>query len=218
MGTMVLWAIGIDDLRDAFSGTDAAVARLREVALATWPPTPPPARRVGLLDKLGPFARRAVGEPAIRPDVPTGRDLDDVAHGRDVPADRLDAAWALVEAFLAATALGRLEVDLSEREIDDLDYRLSVAGAPAEFGLRPAFTASPGIPLKPLPGLVTGYVRGGHAAAMASVWASVLDGLPADQRPAASRISAWLDRFPGWARAAEEAGRPAPDLLVTFRS
>lgn len=217
MGTVSLHAVGIDELRDAFSGTDAAVRGLRELALATWPPPPPPARRT-LLDKLGPFSRRAVNAPVIRDGVPTGRDVDDVAHGREVAPGRLTAAWALVDAWLAAHRWGHLAVELDDRELDDLDFALACAGVPARFGVRQLFNGATRIPVKALPGTATGYVRGGHAMAMASAWEEALPSVDAERRELAGGVAAWLGRFNTWTRDADEAGRPAPDLVVWYRS
>lgn len=217
MGTVSLHAISIDELRDAFSGTDAAVERLRAVALATWPPEHAPARRDGgLLDKLGPFSRRAVGAPVIRPDVPTGRDLDDVAHGRDVPEGRRVAAWALVDAFVTATAWGSLAFEAGDRTVDDLDFELAAGGLPSRFGLRQLFSGDTALPLKLLPGMADGYERHAMAVARASAWAEAVAGLDAPA-PLARRVAAWLAGFSGWATDANEVGRPAPDLVVWYR-
>lgn len=217
MGTVSLHAIGIDELRDAFSGTDAAVARMRAIALAVWPPEDPPARR-GLLDKLGPFSRRAVGAPVVRPGVPTGRDVDDVASGRDVPPGRRSAAWALVDAFVDATAWGVLRLDAEDRTIDALDFALASAGLPSHFGLRQLFNAATALPIKRLPGMAGGYVRGDRAEAMASAWAEALPGIDPAAAPLAGRVTAWLAGFPRWAADADQTGRPAPDLVVWYRS
>ena len=218
MGTVSLHAISIDELRDAFSGTDVAVERLRAVALAAWPPDPAPAtRRGGLLSKLGPFSRRAVGAPVVRPGVPTGRDLADVAQGREVPPERREAAWALVDTVVAATEWGRLRFDAGDRTIDDLDFTMATVGLPSRFGLRQLFSGDVAIPVKLLPGMADGYARGGQAVAMASAWGEAVGALE-EEAPLARRVAAWLAGFPGWTAAANEAGRAAPDLVVWYRS
>lgn len=218
MGTVSLHAISIDELRDAFSGTDAAVARLRAVALATWPPDPAPtARRGGLLSKLGPFSRRAVGAPVVRPGVPTGRDLADVAAGREVPPDRREAAWALVDAFVVHTAWSTHRFEAGDRTIDDLDFTLAAAGLPSRFGMRQLFSGDVAIPVKLLPGMADGYVRGHQAVAMASAWRQAVAALE-QEAPLARDVAAWLAGFERWSRDANEAGRPAPDLVAWYRS
>ncbi|HHU37831.1 MAG TPA: hypothetical protein GXZ45_00850, partial [Propionibacterium sp.] len=177
MGTVSLHAIGIDELRDAFSGTQPAVDRLRALAREVWPPESIPARRGGLLAKLGPFSRHAVGAPVVRPGVPTAQDVDDVAQGRDVPPDRREAAWALVDAFVDATAWGVLRFDSDDRTIDDLDFALASAGLPSRFGLRQLFNSATRLPIKWLPGMAGGYARGDRAEVMASAWAEALPGV-----------------------------------------
>lgn len=217
MGTVSLHAVGIDELRDAFSGTDAAVDRLRSLALATWPPPPKPGPPGNLLDRLGPFSRRAIGAPVVRPGVPTGRDVDDVAHGRDVPADRLEAAWALVDVWLADAAWGHLTLALDDRELDALDFALACAGLPSRWGLRQLFNGGTGIPLKPLPGRAGGYVRGAHAGQMAAAWQQALATVDAAHRERTAAIAGWLERFADWGREAAASGRPRPDLVATYR-
>ena len=216
MGTVSLHAIGIDELRDAFAGTDAAVGRLRSLALATWPPEDRPGRG-SLLSKLGPFSRQAVGAPVVRPEIPTGRDVDDVAHGREVPPDRRTPAWALVDAVIADTAWDSLALPADDRTIDDLDFALASAGLPSRYGLRQLFDRPTGIPVKKLPGMADGYVRRDRAEAMASAWTAALPDLAPSAAPLARRITQWLAGFPVWAASADEAGRPAPDLVVWYR-
>ncbi|MDO5533582.1 MAG: hypothetical protein Q4F65_02885 [Propionibacteriaceae bacterium] len=219
MGIVRLHALGIDELRDVCVGTDATVQRLRALALAAWPPAPTPSpRQGGLLRKLGPFSRHAVGAPIVRQGVPTSHDLDDVAHGRDVPADRRTAAWALVGAWVDDLAWGSLEVDATDADIDDLDFALATAGVPSRYGLRQLFAHGTALPVKLLPGMRDGYARGTHAVAMASAWRGALGALPTTVEPRAATIAGWLDRFTGWTHKADEAGRPAPDLVVWFRS
>ena len=218
MGTVSLHAISIDELRDVFSGTDAAVDRLRTVALATWPPAPAPGRREGgLLGKLGPFSRRAVGAPVVRPGVPTGRDLHDVTHGREVPPDRREAAWALVDAFVAATARDSLAFEADDRTIDDLDFEMAAAGLPSRYGLRQLFKGDTALPIKLLPGMADGYVRNCVAVAMASAWGEAVGRLEGEHA-LARRVAGWLGVFTNGAPDADEAGRPAPDLVVWYRS
>lgn len=217
MGTVSLHAVSIDELREVFSGTDATLARLRELALRAWPPPPPPGPPGSLLGKLGPFSRRAPGAPVIRPGIPTGADLDDVAHGRDVPAERLSAAWALVDVWLADAAWGSLSITAADAELDALDFALARAGLPARYGLRQLFNDAVAIPLKRQAGQATGYMRGTHAEAMASAWRAALPALDPAAHADAERLTAWLARFPAWAADADEAGRAAPDLIADYR-
>ncbi|MFT3876888.1 MAG: hypothetical protein QM708_10775 [Propioniciclava sp.] len=214
MGTVSLHALGIDEFRDVFAGSEAVAARLRALAAATWPPSPEPRT---LLGKLGPFSRRGVGAPVMRPGVPTGHDLDDVVHGRDVSPARLSAAWALVDLWLTNAAWSAVTLTATEADFDALDFALAKVGVPARLGLRNLFNDAVGVPLKRQPGQATGYVRGTHATAMASAWAQALPDLEDGPRAHAERLASWLSGFPEWARKAEEAGRTAPDLLADYR-
>lgn len=218
MGTVTFHAVAIDDVRDAFSGTDEAVERLTTLARDAWPPAPALSpREGGLLSKLGPFTRRAVGAPVVRPGVPTARDLDDVAHGRDVPAERREAAWALVELAVGAAEYGRLAFDADDRTVDELDFALAAAGLASRFGLRQLFKGDTALPVKLLPGMADGYVRGSQAEAMASAWVATLPEVSGECAPLAQRVTTWLTQFPGWRHEANEAGRRAPDLVAWYR-
>ncbi len=217
MGTVSLYAVGIDELRGLFTGTDATVARLRALALEAWPPAPAPGPPGTLLGKLGPFSKRAFAAPIVRPGVPTGRDLDDVAHGRDVAPERLGAAWALVDLWLEHACWGDLRTSTTDAGSDSLDFSLALAGVPARFGLRQLFNDAVAIPLKRQPGQAMGYVRGAHAIAMASAWKTALPILDTHAHPDAARLAAWLARFGEWSEKADEAGRPAPDLIADYR-
>lgn len=170
-----------------------------------------------LLGKLGPFSRRAFGAPLVRHGIPTGRDLDDVAHGRDVAPDRLSAAWALVDLWLGETCWGSLRITTTDAGSDALDFSLALAGVPARFGLRQLFNDAVAIPLKRQPGQAMGYVSGSHATAMASAWARALPRVDTGTHPDAERVATWLGRYADWTRTAHEVGRPAPDLIADYR-
>ena len=178
-----------------------------------------------------------MGAPVVRPGVPTGRDLHDVTHGREVPPDRREAAWALVDAFVAATARDSLAFEADDRTIDDLDFEMAAAGLPSRYGLRQLFKGDTALPIKLLPGMADGYVRNRVAVAMASAWGEAVGQLegehalarsqraalhhqlhPAFVQRLARRVAGWLGVFTNGAPDADEAGRPAPDLVVWYRS
>lgn len=215
MGEVQLHAIGIDEVRDLFSGNPDAAARLTGLATAAFPSSARP-RSVGLLSKLGPLLRRPPDAPVVFPGVPTGRDLADLVQGRDLGPGRLSAGWALVRLWLDDRAWGRLALSMGEPDLDDLDFALSTAGVDTRFALRKVFNDQLAIPVKPLPGQVTGYVRYGHARAMAAAWREALPGLTDGPAATAREVTEWLDRFAGWADEARDAGRPAPDLVATW--
>lgn len=217
MGEVTLHAIGIDEVRDLFSGQEAPTARLTELADAAFPPETTPGA-VGLLAKLGPLLRRPPGAPVVRPDVPTGADVAALTRGRDLPTDRLVAGWTLVRLWWDDRAWGHLTLSLGEGQLDDLDFALSAAGVDARFALRRLFNDQVAIPLKARPGQVTGYVKNGHARAMATAWRPALDRLPQDAARVARPIADWLDRFEDWTRRARDDDRPAPDLVASWQA
>lgn len=216
MGTLLAYAVGIDELRELCSGSDATAATLRSLASKAFP-TPPPPPHTGLLGKLGPFSRHGVGDPIVRPGVPTGHDLDDLVHGRDVGPARLSAAWALVDLWLAHTSWSSARLPLDDRTLDNLDFDLALAGANAQLGLRRVLNDQLALSLKPLPGQVGGYVQGTQAVTMASGWRYALPRLAERSRPVADPLAAWLAGFEDWQDAAAATHRPAPDLIALFR-
>lgn len=217
MGVVSFFAVGIDELREVFSGSDAVASRLRTLAASAYPPPPPAPPKGNLLSRLGPFSKRGTDAPVIRPGVPSGSDLDDLLHGHEVAPDRLSAVWALVGLWLRDAAWGEFAFELDEHAMDAFDFELSAAGVDPRFGLRRVLNDQLALPLKPLPGQVTGYVRGAHGRAMASAWAAAVDRLPDDARDVAVPVAAWLGRFGQWEGRAAVSGRPAPDLVVEYR-
>lgn len=217
MGEVTLHAIGIDEVRDLFSGQPDAVARLQSLASAAFPPATTPGA-VGLLSKLGPLVRRPPGAPIARPGVPTASDLDALVHGRDVGFDRLSVAWALVRLWWDDRAWGRLALTLGEWELDDLDFALSAAGVEPHLGFRKLFNDQLAIPVKALPGQVTGYVRHRHARAMADAWRPALPGLTGDAAATASAVVDWLDGLADWTQRARDVDRPAPDVIASWQA
>lgn len=145
MVTVRTYRVAHDDVMALFSGSDAVAARLTALAIRAFGP-PPKAPSVGTLDRLGPFSRHPVGgAPVVRPGVPTRRELDAVLAGEPVPDDRLTAAWALVELWLADVATA-----VETTEHDD-------AGAE---GVRVWERSPLQLPLAPPPGVVVGYADG----------------------------------------------------------
>ncbi len=213
MGEVRFNAIGIDEVRDLFSSADAA-ARLRSLASLAFPP--PPAPKASLLSKLGPMMRRPLVAPVIVPGVPTGRDLDDLVAGRDIPLERLPEAWTLVRLWVDDSSWSTWTSPLDEATLDALDFAGATQGVESRFALRKLFNDALRLPVKALPGQVTGYVRHTQANAMAAAWADALPGLPESVRPLAEDVVGWLGQLPTWADAAARAGRPAPDLVATY--
>lgn len=214
MSDLTLHAIGIDELRDLFSGSPERAAVLRELATAAF--VTPPRPRVGLLDKLGPFTGRPVGAPVVRPGVPTAHDLADVLAGRDVAPDRLPAAWRLVELWLDHEAWGRLRVPVDQAGLDDLDFELGSLGVPPSASVAALFRGSLALPLKNQPGQASGYLRYARALAVRDAWRPVLGDLSPGHARTAQQVVTWLGGLEEWGRLAAASGRPAPDVVSSW--
>lgn len=216
MSTLILHAVGIDEVRDVFAGEERVAAALRSWAAEAFPP-PPPAERSGLLDRLGPMTRRHPHPAIVRPGVPTTQDLDDVVHGRHVPAERLDAAWALIDIWLEHMAWSSMQIDLAGTTLDAVDFAGTLAGVPADDGLRRLLNHQLALPVHERPGQASGFVRGPHAQAMARAWGTALPHLDPPVSDLVAPLASWLARFPAWADAAHQEQRPSPDLVAFAR-
>lgn len=216
MSTLILHALGIDEVRDLFAGEEHVSSTLRSWAAEAFPP-PPPAERTGLLDRLGPISRRPPRPAVIRHGVPTGQDLDDVVHGRHISAERLDAAWALVDLWLDHTAWSSVRLDLSQTTVDAVDFAGTLAGVPADDGLQRLLNHQLALPLQELPQQASGFVRGAHAQAMAEAWESALPHLDAQVQGIVAPLAEWLAGFATWMAAAPAEQRPSPDLIALAR-
>lgn len=218
MGEVHLHAIGIDEVRDLFSGHPDAAARLATLASGAFPAPEPVAPAVGLLSKLGPMLARQPGAPVVLPGIPTGRDLDALVHGRELPPERRSAGWALVRLWLDDLAWGHLEIVVDETQLNELDFELCRGGVDTRLALRSLFNDRLAIPVKPPLGLVSGYVRGAQGRAMATAWQGALRSLAPAASDVARPVAAWLGHLDEWTAQALDAGRPAPDLVATWQA
>lgn len=214
MAQLTVYAIGLDELRDLFSGAPERATELRELTTAAFPEEP--RASVGLLDKLGPLTGRPVGAPLVRPGVPTGRDLADVLAGRDVAPDRLPAAWRLVELWLDHRCWGRLDLTLDRASADDLDFELGSLGVAPSASVAALFRGALAIPLRNRPGQVTGYLRHARARALREAWRPHLAALSPRNAGTAQQVVTWLGGLEEWEGAAAASGRPAPDLVSSL--
>ncbi|MFV0405600.1 MAG: hypothetical protein ACK5LN_02050 [Propioniciclava sp.] len=216
MTRLILHAVGIDEFRELFSADQDVTQALRSWAAAAYPP-PPPSEKSGWLDRLGPMTRKNPHPPVIRPDIPSGHDLEDIVHGRDVPPARLPAAWALVDLWLQQMAWSSVTLPLTE-PLEGIDFAASLAGVPAERGIGRLLNHQLALPLRDAPGQRSGYVRGSHAAAMATSWAAAMPAIQPPDPGFVQEFTRWLTAFSDWTRAATTAGRPDPDLIALHRT
>lgn len=215
MSELRLYAIGIDELRDVFSGSPDVAANLRSVALAAFP-APPRHSPTGMLSKLGPLFRRPPEAPVIRPGVPTEHDLLAVVSGRFIPPERVPAAWALVRAYLEAQSWGSLPLELSQRQLDELEFDLAKAGMSSAYGLRKLFVDPLGVPLNTPPGMVAGFVHAERVDDWRRAWDEAAAQLEGPNQALARSVADWLELFPAWAEAAMASGRSTPDAIALF--
>jgi hypothetical protein len=212
MGSLRLYAIAIDEVREIFGAPEETATALRAIAAHRFPAAPP--TTPGLLAKLGPVFRRAVDAPVLRDGVPSGSDVDTLLAGRYVPPHRLSASWALFEAFVEAMAWGSTSQPVTESDLNDFDFDLARAAVPTRYGLRQLLRADLGISMLPCPGLAAGFAHADQVTAMAEAWRTGLPLLAPANQPMAQSVLAWLDVFPEWAAQASRGSRPAPDLVA----
>jgi hypothetical protein len=212
MGSLRLYAIAIDEVREIFGAPEATATALRAIAAHRFPAAAGTAP--GLLAKLGPVFRKAPDAPVLRPGVPSGSDVETLLAGRYVPPHRLSACWALFEAFVEAMAWGSTSQSVGEAELNDFDFDLSRAAVPSRYGLRQLLRADLGISMLRPPGLAAGFAHADHVTAMAATWRTGLPLLEPGNQPIANSLLAWFDQYPGWSAQASGGGRPAPDLVA----
>lgn len=211
MGSLWLYAIAVDEVRDIFSADEAEAAALRAIAAERFSKERPSAP--GLLGRLGPVFRRPVDAPVRRPGVPDGEDCERMLAGRHIPPERVTACWALLQAWLQAKAWSSHEGSADPAQVDAIDFDLTLAGVPADCSLRSLLGRDPGIALQPAPGMIAGYSRGGHVLAVVAAWEAALPSLEPSHADSLAALLAWLGGFGEWTRAAAGANRQPPDLM-----
>ncbi len=215
MGTLKLWAVGIDEVRDIFSASPDTAERLRAAAAARFRTDLP--RQPGLLGKLGPLRRPSHDPAAPRPGVPSAEDVENLLAGRHFAPQRLAEAWTLLEFWIGEISWGSQLWTLTSAELQDLDFDLARARVPTRYGLSDLFKNDLGISLVRCQGLAAGFVRAEQAQQMAAAWSSGAQELEPSNQPLAAEIIGFLRHWPEWTQHAGEQGRPEPDLVATFR-
>lgn len=217
MGELRLYAIGVDEVRDAFCAAPDVAEDFRRIVAEAFPPETTP-KAPGMLGKLGPLLRRAPGAPILRPDTPVAADVADLLAGRFVRPDRQPAAWRLLEAYLAAKSWSTHTIGLDVGRFNDLEFDLARAGVNPGFGLGKLVNNELSLPLHAYRGLSTGLTKHGQALAAAAAWRSALPHLSPQNRAIAEPYAAWLAQFHHYAQAAPQRGRPVPDVVVVFHA
>lgn len=212
MGSLRLYAIGIDEVRGIFGAAEETATALRAIAVHRFPAAL--ASGPGLLAKLGPVFRRAPDAPVLRPGVPSGSDVDTLLAGRYVPPHRLTACWVLLEAWIEAMAWGFTTTEVSETQLNEFDFELARASVPSRYGLRQLLRSDLGIAMLPAPGLAAGFAHGDHVLAMADAWRTPAGSLAPEHQATSRQLLDWFGSYPEWMAAAPARHRPTPDLIA----
>ena len=209
MAEIRLWAVSITDVRGLFHATGEAADHLRgDVAFHTVRP-----HRRGLFSGLGPMFRKDPAAPVLAPDSPLPSDVDAILHGHFVPPDRLLPSWGIISHWLDGLSASTLRLDLDRAALDTLDFDLARAGVAAHHALRTLWARDAALPLRPLPGSEVGYQRYAVAVEVCEAWRASRAALEGSG-DTVDQVVAWLEQLPTWARDAEGAGRPAPDVFA----
>lgn len=214
MGELRLYAIGIEELRGMIGADPGYAERLRDIAGRAFAPASVGARGGGLLSRLGPLFRRVPGTPVVSPTDPEPHDVELVLTGAYVPHERMGAAWRVVETLTQGMAWGSTRMELPSHGMDDLDFALARGGVSAAVGLRHLLTCTTSVGLLPVSGLTVGWHPYAKALAMAGAYRAAMSELKTQQQQGLiAALVIWLDGFPAWAGAADQLGRPQPDLI-----
>ncbi len=215
MGTLRLYALGINEMRDLFQGSPQVAERLSQLVAETYPTRPEPPPR-GFFDRLMRRDEQPATVATRTQGGPTSDDVDRVVRGHFVSPDRLPAAWNLVTIWLGDRAWGTTRIEIDESAGNDLDFDLAAAGVPPSASVRSLFERSLQLPIQPLPGGAAGYLRGQRADAMRAAWVSAVPRLSPENAETAQQMVTWLGGLDSWRDQARDAGRPAPDIIALY--
>ncbi|MEL4358613.1 MULTISPECIES: hypothetical protein [unclassified Luteococcus] len=216
MGELRMYAIGIDEVRDMFGATPQVAGRLRTIASEAFRVPRVGQASPGRLGKLGPLFRRAPDAPVIPPGTPLPSDIETLLAGRFVAPERLRVSWRVVDVWLAERSWARHSLDRSAPEIDQLEFELTRAGLPSQYGVRKLMALDAQLPLRPATGMTVGYSKHAHVLASGRALSDCLPQVQQHSRERAQRLADFLLGFESLAGQAQADQRPAPDLFVTF--
>ncbi len=213
MGTLWLYAIGINEVRGIFGASQEDAEQLRAVAARRFGQ---PAGRHGLLAKLGPLFARPVDAPVLSTEAPTREDCERLLAGQHVPPSRLTASWRLLATWLEAKAWSIHSAALDEHSLNAIEFELGRTEVPSIYSPRALMSSDLGITMRPAPAMLSGYCTGARAKAAGRAWSEVEDQLEPTCRQWTKGITAWLDGFDEWTAAADAAGRARPDAVCLW--
>jgi hypothetical protein len=151
--------------------------------------------------------------PVLAPDSPLPSDVDAILHGHFVAPDRLVPSWQIISHWLDGMSASTLRLGLDHAALDTLDFDLARAGVAAHYALRTLWARDAALPMRPLPGGEVGYQRYAVAVELFEAWRVSRPALEGSS-DVVDQVVGWLQQLPTWARDAEGAGRPAPDVFA----
>ncbi|SES01506.1 hypothetical protein SAMN05443377_13017 [Propionibacterium cyclohexanicum] len=207
MATTLLFAIGIDEVRELFGATPEIAARLRGIASSQPAPVPAPRQHAHASHH-----RQRLADTGPAP--LNASELEALIAGHYVEPDRLASAWQVVVSWLSALCWDHCHIAASSEQLSAWDFQLAVAGLPSRYSLAQLWGRDAQIPLRPAPGMHIGYVRGHHVLAGWGEMAPRLTALDSQTVAALAPLTGLLGRFGQWGSVARAHGRPEPDLFT----
>ncbi|MEL4503782.1 hypothetical protein AAEX63_02620 [Luteococcus sp. H138] len=216
MGELHMYAICIDEVRDMFGATPELAGALRKIASDAFRVPQVEKSAPGRLGKLGPLFWRAPDAPVVPHGTPLPTDIEALLAGRFIKPERLETCWRVVDAWLAERSLARHELDRTPQQIDQLEFELTRAGLPSQYGIGKLMSLDAQLPLRPPAGMRVGYCKHAHVVASGRALRDCLEQVLPHSRERAERLADYLMGFEALADQARREDRPAPDLFVTF--
>jgi len=169
MGTLWLYAISLDDVREFFAAPADEAAELLDLArqVAREP------AKTSLLSKVGPAFKRPIATPFVLVG-PTMDDAKTLVEGRSTPPDRLGPAWAIVRQWCAAKCRDNAQVNVERSQLATVDFANVTSGLSSQFSFTTMLARDPHLPLLPAPGLVVGWIPNNYVQKMSENWAQVI--------------------------------------------
>lgn len=160
-----------------------------------------------------PLLKHDPDAPVLAANSPLPSDVDMLLHGHFVPPQRLVPSWQIVSHWLDLLSRATLRLDIDRATAEKLDFDLARAGVSSHLGLRTLWARAASLPLLPPPGNEIGYQRHLAAVELGEAWRGSIGALEGST-DLVTYVSDWLCQLPEWARDAEGAGRPAPDVFA----
>ncbi|MCL2783689.1 MAG: hypothetical protein FWD80_06955 [Propionibacteriaceae bacterium] len=211
MGTLTLYAISLEDVRQWFGAPQPWSTTLLEDAEKVAHEQAKPA----LIGRIGPLFKHPVA-PIMELPGPTMGDANALVEGRAIAADRLGPAWVIVRHWCDSTSFGSVAITLEQQQLALLDFTLVSGGLSSQFSLETIIARDPHLPLLPAPGMSVGWMPGDHAVRAASQWGAAVQSaaLREDIRESADAVHGFF-QLPDWTQPSDEA--LPPDVLALYQ-